>query len=59
MFLMLKNQKKLMKLYGSLVHDDYSIIVLSNEIASFSSDIILKYQGQDKVSFVIAPSKNV
>ncbi|MCI8621382.1 MAG: hypothetical protein HFJ50_06650 [Clostridia bacterium] len=48
-----------MKLYGSLVHDDYSIIVLSNEIASFSSDIILKYQGQDKVSFVIAPSKNV
>ena len=39
-----------------LVENDYKIIVLSNEIASFSSDIITKYQNQDEVSIVIAPN---
>lgn len=38
-----------------LVKDDYNIIVLSNEIASFSSDVITKYRNQDKVSIIIAP----
>ena len=38
-----------------LVENDYKIIILSNEIASFSSDIITKYQKQDDVSIVIAP----
>lgn len=40
-----------------LVDNDYKVIVLSNEIASFSSDIITKYQNQDEISIVIAPSK--
>ncbi len=38
-----------------LVDNDCKIIILSNEIASFSSDIITKYQNQDDVSIVIAP----
>lgn len=37
-----------------LVNDDYNIIILSNEIASFSSDIITKYKNQEDVSIVIA-----
>lgn len=37
-----------------LVQNDYKIIVLSNEIASFSSDIITKYKSQDEISIVIA-----
>ena len=41
-----------------LVDNDYKVIVLSNEIASFSSDIITKYQNQDEISIVIAPSKS-
>ena len=40
---------------AELVENDYKIIILSNEIASFSSDIITKYQNQDDVSIVIAP----
>lgn len=39
-----------------LVQNDYKIIILSNEIASFSSDIITKYSNQDEVSIVIAPT---
>lgn len=40
-----------------LVKNDYKIIILSNEIASFSGDIITKYRNQDDVSIVIAPSR--
>lgn len=38
-----------------LVQNNYKIIILSNEIASFSSDIITKYSNQDEVSIVITP----
>jgi len=41
-----------------LINNDYKIIILSNEIAAFSSDIITKYQNQDEISIVIAPSSN-
>ncbi len=41
-----------------LVQNDYKIIVLSNEIASFSSDIITKYSHDEDVSIVIAPNEN-
>ena len=37
-----------------LIKDDCKIIVLSNEIASFSGDIITKYANQDEVSIVIS-----
>lgn len=39
-----------------LVQNDYKIIILSNEIASFSGDIITKYGNQEDVSIVIAPT---
>jgi len=40
-----------------LVDNDYKVIVLSNEIASFSSDIITKYQNQDEISIIISSGK--
>ncbi len=40
-----------------LINNDCKIIILSNEIASFSSDIITKYQNQDDISIVIAGRK--
>lgn len=40
-----------------LIQDDYKIIILSNEIASFSSDIITKYKNQDDISIVINSQK--
>ncbi len=45
------------KTIENLVENDYKVIVLSNEIASFSSDVITKYQNQDEISIVIAPGK--
>lgn len=36
-----------------LIQNDYKIIILSNEIASFSSDIITKYKNNDEISIVI------
>lgn len=39
-----------------LIENDCKIIILSNEIASFSSDIITKYSNQDEISIVIAPT---
>lgn len=44
-----------------LIKNDYKLIILSNEIASFSEDIITKYAKQDDVSIVITqgPNKNM
>lgn len=37
-----------------LIKDDCKIIILSNEIASFSNDIITKYNKQDDISIIIS-----
>ena len=41
-----------------LVNKDYNTIVISNELASFSQDIITKYNKTYDVNIIIAPSKN-
>lgn len=41
-----------------LIENDYKTIVLSNEIASFSGDIIKKYGKQDDINIIIAKNKN-
>ena len=38
-----------------LIQNDCKIIILSNEIASFSSDIITKYDKDEDISIVISP----
>ena len=40
-----------------LVDKKYSTIVLSNEVASFSEDIIKKYNKKNNVNIIIAPPK--
>jgi len=42
---------------AELVKDDYSTIVLSNELAFFSEDIIKKYSNHPDVSVIITPPK--
>ena len=42
------------KKIGGLIKDDCKIIILSNEIASFSNDIITKYNNQDDISIIIS-----
>lgn len=41
-----------------LVNMDYRTIVLSNELAGFSEDIIKKYNKSQNVNIIIATSKN-
>ena len=36
----------------------YDTIVISNEVASFSSDIIKKYSKTENINIIIAPSHN-
>lgn len=42
-----------------LVNDEYKSIILSNEIAGFSEDIIKKYANNKQVKIYIAPSKRI
>ena len=40
-----------------LINNNYQTIVLSNEIASFSEDIIKKYKKLEDIRIIIAPSQ--
>lgn len=42
-----------------LIQKNYTTIFLSNEVAGFSEDIIKKYQKNNDVNIVIAPSKRI
>ena len=40
-----------------LVDKNYTTIILTNEVASFSEDIIKKYNKKDNINIIIAPPK--
>jgi len=42
-----------------LVNKHYDTIVLSNEVAGFSEDIIKKYQNKKDVNIIISPRRDV
>lgn len=46
------------KKIDELIKNNCKTIILSNEIASFSNDIITKYKKQDDVSIIIASGDN-
>ena len=41
-----------------LIKNDYSTIVVTNEVASFSEDIMKKYRKVSDIKIIIAPPKN-
>lgn len=45
------------EILGNLVNNKYSTIVISNEVASFSTDIIKKYAKDDNINIIIARNK--
>ncbi len=53
----LKNPEEVDKTMEELVKQNYHTIVLSNEIAGFSEDIIKKYQNSQDVNIIISPRK--
>ena len=40
-----------------LVEKEYNTIILSNEVAGFSEDIIKKYAKNEEINIIIAPMK--
>ena len=42
---------------AELVKNDYKTIIISNEVAGFSEDIIKKYAKNNDVNIIIAPNK--
>ena len=46
------------KKISELIDNDCKTIILSNEISSFSNDIITKYKNKDDISIIIASGKN-
>ena len=46
-------------LLGKLVKENIKTIVISNEVASFSEDIIKKYKNSENFNIIIAPSKRI
>lgn len=53
----LNNPEEVDKTMEELVNQNYRTIVLSNEIAGFSEDIIKKYQKNKDVNIIISPRK--
>lgn len=41
-----------------LIEQKYNTIVISNEVASFSEDIIKKYRKVENINIIISPSHN-
>lgn len=53
----LSNPEEVDKTMEKLAHQNYNMIVLSNEIAGFSEDIIKKYQNNKEINIIISPRK--
>ena len=44
-------------LIKNLINENYKTIILTNEVASFSEDIIKKYDKKDGINIIITPNK--
>ena len=53
----LTNPEEVDKTMENLVKQNYQMIVLSNEIAGFSEDIIKKYKNNENINIIISPRK--
>lgn len=53
------NPEEVDRTMEDLVRKNCNIIVLSNEIAGFSEDIIKKYQNNKEINIIISPRKNI
>lgn len=55
----LEKPEEVDKTMEELVKKHYDMIVLSNEIAGFSEDIIKKYQKSKDINIIISPRKGL
>ena len=54
----IKDLEKTDEKIKELVEQKYDTIIISNEVASFSSDIVKKYTKTEDINIIIAPSHN-
>ena len=54
----IENPKETDKIIYELIENDCKTIILSNEIASFSRNIIAKYNDNDDISIIISSGRN-
>ena len=52
----IENLEKADDMISKLVNDKYHTIIISDEVASFSEDIIKVYDKQDNINIIIAPN---
>lgn len=45
------------KTLNNLYKQNYNTVIISNEVASFSQDIIKKYRKNENINIIITPSK--
>lgn len=53
----LEDLEKTDSLIKKLINENCETIVLTNEVASFSEDIIKKYDKKDEINIIIIPNK--
>jgi vacuolar-type H+-ATPase subunit F/Vma7 len=53
----IQNLEETDKKLQELVDENYNTIILSNEVAGFSEDIIKKYEKEKNVNIIISPRK--
>lgn len=53
----LNDPEEVDKTINKLVNENYNTIILSNELAGFSEDIIKKYQTNKNINIIISPRK--
>ena len=53
----IKNPEEIDNKMEELVNKNYNTIVISNEMAGFSEDIIKKYKGNNAINIIISPRK--
>ena len=54
----IKDLEKTDEKIKELVQQKYDTIIISNEVAGFSSDIVKKYTKNEDINIIIAPSHN-
>lgn len=53
----LKNPEEIDEKIKKLINEDYKTIILSNDVAGFSSDIITKYKNNNDINIIISSRK--
>ena len=53
----LEDLEKIDEKISELYNENYTTIIISNEVASFSQDIISKYKNRKNINIIITPNK--